>query len=74
MAKINLYLDVYDPAIHPSMASMPYHATETPQQKLKGTKRFKIVVDVPNTERLFAGKLDGVIPVEEVKEVDLDPE
>jgi hypothetical protein len=70
--RVNLYLDVYNPALHPTLAEMPYYATENPQPKpVAGCKRFKITVDLPDAERLWAGGIDGTLPLDEkIKEVD----
>jgi len=70
--KVNLYLDVFHPA-NAVMSQIPLYATSAPGEKQPGSKRFKIVVDIPDPATLFAGEIDGLLPLEEkVKEVDID--
>ena len=70
--RVNLYLDIYNPTANPTIAAMPLFATAAPMEKPHGCKRFKIVVDVPNSEQLFVGEVDGILPLDEkIKEVDV---
>lgn len=63
--KVDLYLDVH-------VGSKPEHllATPCPTDKIKGSKRYKISVNIP--DYAFTGEIDSCLPVENVTEVDKD--
>ena len=63
--KVNLYIDIYE-----GNSTEYLTASSTPIEKQDGARRYKICVNVPDIA--FTGKVDGVLPVDEFKEVDLE--
>ena len=61
--KVNLYLDIQEGNTNEYLMAL-----STPLEKQDGARRYKICVNVPDTA--FTGKVDGVLPVDEFKEVD----
>jgi len=63
--KIDFYVDIF-----PGQKSDTLTATTSPYKKTKGSKRYKVTANIP--ESAFTGIVDAVAPVEETKEVDKD--